>query len=152
MGKSGPNLDDYLKKGMYGVKSIKADERQRFLGTIRERIIIALFKEQIYESGVYPEVEQAMKNHPKARLLLNGKISYEYLSKYMKLANKRNIPFTVVQDLVDDTDIGLVLTYDYAINKEHIFIEKKEKQPKAPPTGNGEGETGIKSFFKKWFK
>ncbi|WAA09192.1 YueI family protein [Fervidibacillus albus] len=151
MGKHGPNLDDYLQKGLYGEKKTKAGERQRFLGTLRERIILALFEDQIYEYKVYPEVEREMANHPNARLLLNGEISYEYLSKYVKIANQKGIPFTIVEDLVDDTDIGLVLTYDYAINKEQIFIEKKENKQNTSPSGNGEGDGGFKGFFKKWF-
>ncbi|MEK5037091.1 DUF1694 domain-containing protein [Sporosarcina sp. FSL K6-3457] len=36
------NVDDYLQRGFYGAKEMKPAECRKFLGTIRERIIIAL--------------------------------------------------------------------------------------------------------------
>ncbi|HLU23466.1 YueI family protein [Lederbergia graminis] len=124
------NIDDYLKKGMYGVKQTKPDERRKFLGTIRERIVVALTKSQVMEKGVYPEVVKLMKDHPKATLLLNGDLDYAYLSDYIANARKINIPFSIVTNKESNTDIGLVLAYDYAIDKEEIYIEKQEPEHK----------------------
>lgn len=119
------NVEEYLQKGMYGAPQIKADERKKFLGTLRERIVVALTNSQVMEKGVYPEVEQLMKEHPKASLLLNGCLDYKYLSDYISVANKHNVPFSIVTNKDHHTDIGLVLTYDYAIDKEEIYITKK---------------------------
>ncbi len=144
----GPNLEDYLKQGIYGPKEIKPDEKRKFLGTFRERVIIALFVEQLYENGIYKEVEEEMKNSRGAKLLLNGAVPYRFLSKYVKLANTHGLPFTIVEKKDAETDIGLVLAYDHAINKEDIFInrettkEAKSEQKKEP---------GLKGFLKKLF-
>lgn len=56
-----PNLDDYLQKGMYGEKQLKPDEKRKYLGTFRERIVVALKKSQVMEKQIYPEVEDLMK-------------------------------------------------------------------------------------------
>jgi uncharacterized protein YueI len=56
-------------------------------------------------------------------MLLNGDIDYSYLSDYIKLANQNNIPFTISSDQQHPTDIGLVLAYDYAVDKENINIQ-----------------------------
>ena len=124
---SGPSLEDYLQKGLYGPKETKPEERRRFLGTLRERIIVALYTEQLYEKTIYPEIEAQMKAYPQAHLLLNGAIRYHYLSPYIQIAEKHNIPFTIVKNKVSNTDIGLVLTLNHAIHKKEIFVKNNEK-------------------------
>jgi len=122
----GPNLDDYINKGVYGEKEIKKEEKIRFLGTFRERIIAVLTNAQVRESGVYKEIEELMKKHKEAKLLLNGEINYNDLSKYIKMANKHKIPFSIYDHQEYTTDIGLVLAFDYAIDKKDIFIKRKK--------------------------
>jgi len=146
----GPTLEDYLEKGIYGAKEVKPDERKRFLGTIRERIVLALTDGQVYSGKIYPELIDEMKKHPQAKMLLNGQIPYTYLSKYAKLANDYQIPFKIVDHKEHTTDIGLVLAYDnVAIDKENIFIQEKEE--KEDQTVNKE-KHGLKGFFKKLLK
>lgn len=119
------NIDDYLLQGIHGQKQTKPDERRKFLGTLRERIVIALTQSQIREEGVYPQVEEAIKNNQKAHLYLNGNMNYEELSKYTKIAAKYNVVYTMVTNKDYNSEIGLVLAYDYAIDKEEIFVKKK---------------------------
>ena len=86
-----PNIDDYLQKGMYGDKQIKPDEKRKFLGTFRERIIIALKKSQVMENKIYFEIEEMMLKYPNSKLLLNGDINYPSLSKYIQIAKNVGI-------------------------------------------------------------
>lgn len=139
-----PSIDVVLQQGMYGPKQTKPDERRRFLGTLRERIIVALMKSQVKEQEIYPQVEQLMKKHPESMLFLNGNIEYALLSKYLMLAKKYKIEQRIVTNKEFDTEIGLVLGMKYAIDKEEIYLHTKElpapqKKEKA-------------SVFKKWFK
>lgn len=122
------NIDDYLQKGIYGEKQIKPDEKRKFLGTFRERVIIALKNSQVMENNVYSEIEGLIKSNPKAKLLLNGDLNYSYLSKYIQIAKKYNNPYSIVTNHESSTTIGLVLAHDYAINKEDIYITNKNKQ------------------------
>jgi len=119
-------VEQVLQQGIYGPMETKPEERRKFLGTLRERIVIALNKSQVSEKEVYPQVEQSMKEHSDAHLFLNGAIGYQELSKYVKLAAKHNMEHTIVTDKEHETDIGLVLAVNYAIEKEEIFIEKKQ--------------------------
>jgi uncharacterized protein YueI len=120
-------VDEILQQGIYGPKEIKPEERKRFLGTLRERIVVALTQAQVREKGTYSEIEKAMSENQKAHLYLNGQMEYEAISKYSKMASKFGIPFTMVNNQGVETDIGLVLAYDYAIDKEDIFIKKTVK-------------------------
>lgn len=147
---SGPDIDDYLNQGMYGPLQTRPDERRRFLGTLRERVIIALTKVQIREEGIYPEVEEALKNNPNANLFMNGNMTYSYLSKYTKLAQKYNIEPSIVTNKDYDSELGLVLAVDYAIDKDDIYVTKKaNKSPKAEKLG---AKKGLFSFFGGIFK
>jgi uncharacterized protein YueI len=120
-----PSVEEVLQQGIYGAMETKPDERRKYLGTLRERIIVAMKKSQVAETEVYPQVEQLMKENPQAHLFLNGNMSYEVLSKYVKMANKQKIEHTIVTNKEHDSEIGLVLAMDHAIDKEEIYITKK---------------------------
>ncbi len=120
-----PGVEEVLKQGMHGPLETKPEERKKYLGTLRERIIVALTKKQVAEAKIYPQVEKYIKDYPKARLLLNGTLNYTEISKYIKMASTLKIDHTIVTNNVQDTDIGLVLAMDYAIDKEEIFLSKK---------------------------
>jgi uncharacterized protein YueI len=122
-----PNVEEVLQQGIHGPLETKPEERREFLGTLRERIIVALKRAQVAEKEIYPQVDQEMKANPQAHLFLNGNMDYMTLSKYVKLAAKYNLEHTIVTNKEHDTEIGLVLAMDHAIDKEEVYITKKEK-------------------------
>lgn len=138
------DVEDYLTQGIHGPKETNPDERRKFLGTLRERVEIALTQGQVMDESVYQEVEQAMKEHKKIHLFLNGHLAYEYLSKYIKIADKNSIPYTMVTNKEHNSDIGLVLAHKEAVDKENIFITKKINI-----SNTEEEKKGIFSFFNK---
>jgi uncharacterized protein YueI len=143
---SKPSVDEILQQGIQGPKEIKPDEKRKFLGTFRERIIIALKKNQVTENEIYPQIESCMKENRAAHLFLNGNISYEELSKYVRLAKIYKIEHTIVTNKEHDTEIGLVLAMDHAIDKEEIYIDEKEQEQPKPPRQE------KPSIFAKLFK
>lgn len=142
---SNSKVDEYLQQGIHGAKQTKPDERRRFLTTLRERVVIALTQAQVMKKGVEPQIEQLMDENPQAHLFLNGNISYNYLSKYIKAAEKRDIEFTIVTNKEYDSELGLVLAHDYAIDKDDIYLSKKIS-PIAQPAKEKKG------FFSKLFR
>jgi uncharacterized protein YueI len=122
---SNSKMDDYLQQGIHGVKETNPDERRRFLTSLRERVIIALTVEQVMEKEAYPQVEIFMKENSSAHLFLNGHLDYSYLSKYISIAKDSNLEFTMVTNKEYNSDLGLVLAAETAIDKEEIFIKKK---------------------------
>lgn len=143
------SVDDYLTDGMYGVRRPKEAERMHYLGTLRERIVIILTKGQVMTDNSLRELEAAIKAYPDATLLINGNIAYRFSKKEKEIAKKHNIPFTVITNEKTDTDIGAVLTCDYAIDKEYIFIqdEKEKKKPTPKHVENASLFTKIKNWF-----
>ncbi|MCE4049948.1 MULTISPECIES: YueI family protein [Bacillaceae] len=141
-----PNLDDYLQQGMYGTKETKPEERRQFLGTIRERIVLALRQSQVREPDVYKEAEEAIKGNKGAKLYLNGHLDYSYLSKYLKIANQQNMEYTIVTNNDYNSDIGLLIAYDHAVDKEDIYVTENSAEKKADEPKEKKG------FFAKLFK
>ena len=139
-----PTVDEVLQQGIYGAMETKPDERRKYLGTLRERIIVAMKKSQVAETEIYPQIEQLMKENPQAHLFLNGNMSYEDLSKYVKMANKQKIEHTIVTNKEHDSEIGLVLAMDHAVDKEEIYITKKVAVQQEVKKSKG--------FFAKLFK
>ena len=90
------NIEDYLENGIHGPKEIKLEEKRKYLGTFRERVIAVLSNSQVCEAEAYQELRDRIKKYPEACMLLNGQIGYEALGKYIKMANACNIPYKMV--------------------------------------------------------
>lgn len=141
-------VDDYLTEGMYGLRRPKEAERSHFLGTLRERIVIALTVGQVMTDSGIIQLEEALKVHRDTKLLINGQVSHRFLSAEKELANKYHVPYTVVTNEEHETEIGAVLTYDHAIHKENIYIEDDETDKETVE----EGRSGsLFSVIKNWF-
>ncbi len=71
----------------------------------------------------------------------------EYLTKYVELATLNKIRYKIVFNKDYNTDLGLVLAEETAINQENIYIEKKNKRRRNTKETNILGE--CVSFFEK---
>ncbi|GGA85025.1 YueI family protein [Ornithinibacillus halotolerans] len=144
------NVEDYLTEGIYGVRLPKQEERDYFLGTLRERIVLALTKGQVMSDKGLAKLEESMQENRNAKLLFNGDISSRFLTAEKNLANKYNIPYTVVTNEEIETDIGAVLAYDYAIDKEEIFMKEDDPVSEKKPQNENKKSSifsKLKSFF-----
>lgn len=141
-------LEDYLQQGIHGQKEIHPEERKKYLGTLRERVVLALTQPQVREEEVYKEVEDAIRAYPQATVLLNGNMSYSFLSKYIKLCNQLQAANSIVTNKEHNSEIGLVVALDYAVDKEDIYITHKKIEIEE----HQESKKGLTSFFEKMFK
>lgn len=143
------NVDDYLQEGIYGVRRPKEAERRKYLGTLRERIVLALTVGQVMQDACLIKLEEAMKEHKDAKLLINGQVAYRSRKEEINLANKHDISYTIISNEDYKTDIGAVLTYDYAVHMEEIFV--KDDVEKGEEVESKE-KASVFTKLKKWFK
>ncbi|MFD2044239.1 YueI family protein [Ornithinibacillus salinisoli] len=143
------NVEDYLTEGIYGTRLPKQGEREYFLGTFRERIVLALKKGQVMTDKGLEKLEEEMQSYKDATLIFNGHVSNKFLKAEKELADKYNIPYTVVTNEETETDIGAVLTYDYAIDREEIFLEETELEEEKEEVN--ESPPNFFSKMKQWF-
>jgi uncharacterized protein YueI len=148
MGKQ--NLDDILQQGIHGAKQTKPDERRKFLGTIRERVVVALTKAEVRKQQIDHEFKQLLEKNKEAQIYLNGNMNYTFYSKYIVLADRMKVPYKIVTNKEYDSEYGLVLAYDYAIDKEDISLSKKPKVQIEEATNEGTGIfSKVKTLFSK---
>ncbi|MEE3677959.1 YueI family protein [Bacillus safensis] len=117
------SVDFYLQQGIFGHAETKPDERRMFLGSLRERALLALTKGQVSRNKPYHEVEQILKTNRQATVLLNGELSYASYSQYVKVANAAGCSFKVVNHHEAHSPFGLVIEMPSAVNQEHIYLK-----------------------------
>ncbi|MCM3139391.1 MULTISPECIES: YueI family protein [Bacillus] len=117
------SVDFYLQQGIFGHAETKPDERRMFLGSLRERALLALTKGQVSRNKPYHEVEQILKTNRQATVLLNGELSYASYSQYVKMANAAGCSFKVVNHHEAHSPFGLVIEMPSAVNQEHIYLK-----------------------------
>ncbi|MEK5337990.1 YueI family protein [Bacillus sp. FSL M8-0166] len=117
------SVDFYLQQGIFGHAETKPDERRMFLGSLRERALLALTKGQVSRNKPYQEVEQILKANRQATVLLNGELSYASYSQYVKMANTAGCSFKVVNHHEAHSPFGLVIEMTDAVHQEHVYIE-----------------------------
>lgn len=145
---SNRSVDDYLNEGMYGVRLPKETERIQFLGTLRERIVLALTIGQVMTDSGIEKLEEAIRENPEAKLLINGRVPSRYLGAEKALANKYNITYTIITNNEAETDIGAVLTYDHAIDKEDIYVHEEKQKTEEKKEGKKPFLSRIKEMFR----
>lgn len=147
------DVEDYLQEGIHGRKRRpKEAEREKYLGTLRERIVLVLTIGEVMTDAGIEVLDEVMKKHPETRLLINGQVSHRFLTREKEVAQKHNIPYTIVSNTEVETKVGAVLTYDHAVNIEKIHIEdyQKEEPQKEKETNQGEND-GFFTQIRKWF-
>ncbi|ENH96457.1 hypothetical protein J416_10606 [Gracilibacillus halophilus YIM-C55.5] len=135
-------IDDYLQEGIYGRRELNPDERKAYLGTLRERIVLVLKQSEVRGKKGLRAIEQTLQQHPNARMLMNGHMSFRFFKPYRNIANQYNISYTSVSNQEAKSDYGIVITLDSAIEKENIFLNEDK-----PRTRRNSEEK--KSWWKK---
>ncbi len=142
-------VDDYLQEGIHGVKEIKPAERKEFLGSLRERVVVALTQAQVFQKQIPHGFIDLLKKNKGAKLYLNGHINYSHLSKFVKAADEHGIQFKIVTNKDYNSPNGLVLAYDHAINNDNITLEEPAQEE--TNTEETEKKTGFFESLKQLF-
>ncbi|EOH95693.1 hypothetical protein UAY_03119 [Enterococcus moraviensis ATCC BAA-383] len=144
------DLQKHLDNAMYGTPLLKPEEQRKYMGTFRERCYLTMTIAQMKNAVDKANFLKELTKYPDATVLLNGAMSIDLQSVYIKLINEQNIKFTVVNDFVENTpdSFGLILTAKEAVNEQTIDIE--QKYPKQT-TATTQTESPKKGFWHKLF-
>ena len=99
-------------------------ERTRYLGEFKERVIVALTKEQVAEDEIYIEVANAMKNREATKMIFSREVPLEKIERYIKKAEEAQIQHKSVDGLLYFGDVGLIIAADDALKApiEDVFV------------------------------
>ena len=146
---SSDNMQNHLNKGMYGVNQTKPNERQQYLGSLRERIYLSITIEQLTSADYSDAVKKEVNKHPNNTLLFNGSVDIKALDPYIKISNLLNCSFRIVTDEdAEKSNIGLIYVAPQAVDIEIIDVTKK--YPQSDMTSEKKSPE-KKSFFKRFF-
>ncbi|WP_035053579.1 YueI family protein [Carnobacterium pleistocenium] len=144
------DTQDYLTKGIYGNKKTNPDERNKYFGSLRERVYLSMTVEQLVSNDYLESLKKEIQLHPNQQLLLNGQIDMNLLSPYIKLSQENDCSFRIVSDEgAQRSPLGLIYVSTNAVNEE--VIDAATKYPQTSPPKEEEAEEKKDSFFKKLF-
>jgi len=115
-------LEQIIQAGIYGEPELKREEKKRFLGVFRERVLKVLTKEQVEERGTYQEILKVIQDPRAKQLIITNKVKMSSAMEYINMARKNNVQFTMVDGDNFIGEIGLVVAGDQAVDEETIYI------------------------------
>lgn len=118
-------LEKALSIGLHGAPELRRDEKRRYLGEFRERVIKLLSKKQVVEPGIYPEIVKALEDKRAAKMIVSGDIDFHHSEKYQKLAEGMGKPVTIISDPEFKGDAGLVVVSDDAVDLKDISVQDR---------------------------
>lgn len=122
------SMEQHMDAAMYGTPKVKPDEQRRYLGTFRERVSLAMTIAEVVDHQNLSAFITEITAHPDCQVILNGHIDQSDLGPYLKVASQHNVQFTIRQDTIygiNDSDYGLIVASDTAINQSPIALTKK---------------------------
>ena len=121
-------LEKTAEAGLNGGPQIKKQEKNKFLGEFKERVLIALTYEQVEEAGTYKQVLDAIRDDEAEQLIINRKVDIEKAKDYLKLADDNNLSFKKVAAANYNGDIALVVVSDHAVHYDNIFVKSRPEK------------------------
>ncbi|MCK4260857.1 MAG: YueI family protein [Halanaerobiales bacterium] len=120
-------LEKRVETAAFGKPELRPEERARYLGEFRERVLIALTIDQVEEPGVYSEVLKVLCDSKANKLILLRDIDLERAKDYLKLAREKKIAFKRVDSPKLKGEIGLVVVSFRAVDKDEIFLPDRKE-------------------------
>ena len=121
-------LESLLQAGLHGPPELHRDEKNHFLGEFQERVLKCLNKQQLAETRIYPEIEEAL-GHPMAdKLILSREVPDSHSAKYQQLDRIMNKLVTFRNDPSFQGDVALVVAGSTAVDFEDVFVRSYRDQ------------------------
>ncbi|QFP79528.1 YueI family protein [Latilactobacillus graminis] len=117
-------LQQHLDSAIHGAPQTNPDERRRYLGSLRERVFLAITNQELATAqGVF---EKHLADFKPYSVLLNGK--NPAATNYLAALSTHAIPFTLVNNATARTEpdaFGLLVVAKDAINCKKITLTTK---------------------------
>lgn len=123
-------LEKTVFHGAHGSPELKKDEKNRFLGEFAERVICYLNYEQLLESGIYPEVINAIKSSEAKKLVISRGVELNQAQDYIKIARENGLKFKRVDSPEHKGEISLIVASDKAVHVKNKSIMDRTKKLK----------------------
>ncbi|WP_407894123.1 DUF1694 domain-containing protein [Lacticaseibacillus sp. N501-2] len=129
---------DRLMQSLNGNPQTLPDQRRLYLGSLRERVALAITNAESSAATTLPAFVAALKayaNDTTYKVLLNGKADIAKTAPYMKAVKAQGLAFTLVNDdtaSLDPQRFFLLVVNQHAINVADIALPKPQTPQKSP--------------------
>ncbi|MGT2957443.1 hypothetical protein A9Q68_03855 [Streptococcus bovimastitidis] len=126
------SLDQKVIKSATGEYRFDPDQQRYYLGTFSERVLLTIPLEGIENDIAKLEFERLLpslvEQYEPLSLKLSSELDSQYQMSYMKMASKKNIPTTIVDETGAHSPFALVLHTDHAVNLNETSISSSLNQ------------------------
>ncbi len=114
-------MEEYIKYGISGIPEIKKEEKKKFLGEFKERVVLAVEGRYLNDEEIFEKIEESLKNQIVHKIIVNASLNSSLRGKCMRLAKQYHKDFKLVRG---ESAIAIVLASKTAINQEDIYIKE----------------------------
>lgn len=127
-------MQDHLDNAMYGPRQTNPDERRKYLGSLRERVLLRIDNETLAKSSTLPALKAYLPHllGGDHSALINGKLDADVTGPIMKLLGQDGMPLTMVNDATAQTTpdaTGLLVVSKQAVNATDIALPVADSEP-----------------------
>ncbi|MDF7668458.1 YueI family protein [Lactobacillus sp. ESL0703] len=131
----------------------KPDERRRFLGSLRERVLVRMDNTEVEKPELTTTFLEHFADYRDYSILINGNLSGEFLDQIEAKCGQYNVPFTLVNNETARTgaqDTAVLVVAKTAINKMRVEIGQVYP-PEMPKMELGQSKEKKPSFWHRLF-
>ncbi|MET3558585.1 uncharacterized protein YueI [Streptococcus rupicaprae] len=141
------DLNQTILQKASGENRLNPDQQRLFLGTYRERVVLAITFEEAglpgLKNGLKPILEKLLIDIQPLILKVSSQLDDGLKLYYMRLAHDISLPFSLVSEEASQSPYGIVLHTDHALNRESIglsnnyteLLQTPEIAPQSPKKG-----------------
>lgn len=152
---SSKNVQDYLDNALYGAPEIKPDEKRKYLGTFRERVVFIMTLSEAEQVSYQSFCQDKFKEYPSGTLLINANSPLTIQNRLMQQAQQAHVNFRMVDTDIKQLkteDIVIVFAVETAINLEDISVKITNQRKKREDSNKQETDSKKSNFFKRLFQ
>ncbi|MGT2755552.1 DUF1694 domain-containing protein [Streptococcus ovuberis] len=137
-----------------GENRLHPDQQKLFLGTYRERVVLAITHQEAglstVKTGLKPILEKLLDQVSPLTMKVSNQLDDRLKLYYMRLAHDIHLSFSLVAEEDSSSPYGIVLHTDQALNQENIDLSKRH--PELFPATEPPLQTSTKkSLWQKLF-
>ena len=126
----------------------KPDERRRFLGSLRERVLVRMTNSEVQDPKLTSLFLQHFKDYVGYNILINGNLHDNFVDQVETYCSKYGTSFTIVNNETAKTgpnDSAILVVASSAINKMRIEISQvyPPEMPKAQLADTNHKKAGF---------
>lgn len=120
------DINQKIMERAAGNRLLNPDEQRYYLGTFRERVLVTISNQDIYNKSILSLFSKALDNLTKevspVKVAISSQISSERQIALLTSAKKKGLAATIIDDKISNSPYSAVIYTDHAINREETDL------------------------------